>query len=112
MNMYLAVVLLVLAVSQVVALLAILFRYAVPRSPNVLHVVVVGPMLVSSGTALILGLDFLGAAGEVLGISTTTYLAVFLTAETATFSTLNAYAYYWHTTGRHKQHRPEEGGSA
>lgn len=98
MTAILVVALTVTGVTQIAALVFIVFRYAIPKSPNVFHALCVLGLLPSSLAAFVLAHDVI--AGE---IAADLFLTIFFVAEAATFTVLDAYAIYHHLVGRHKR---------
>lgn len=88
----------VTGVTQLAALVFIIFRYAIPRSPNIFHALCVLGLLPSSIAAFVLAYDVI--AGD---LKPELFLTVFFVAEAATFTVLDAYAVYHHLVGRHKR---------
>ncbi|MDP9479814.1 MAG: hypothetical protein M3R38_29835 [Actinomycetota bacterium] len=104
MTFALAVVLVTLAVAQLVALLAVVSRHAIPRSPRPFHV----PLALSIPAAV--GSAFVAAyvvqpytPNTVLGLGFLGWLFVFFLADAVTYWTLNVYALAWHLSIRHRR---------
>ncbi len=104
MAFVLAVVLVTLAVAQTVALLAVVSRHAIPRSPRLFHV----PLALSIPAAV--GSAFVAAyvlqpytPSTVLGLGFLEWLFVFVLADAVTYWTLNVYALAWHLSIRHRR---------
>ncbi len=104
MALALAVVLVTLAVAQLVSLLAVVTRHAIPRSPRLYHI----PLALAIPAAV--GSAFLAAyvvqpytPSTVLGLGFLGWLLVFFVADAVTYWTLNVYALAWHLSIRHRR---------
>lgn len=101
MNLALAFVLVGLSVAQIIALAAILYRHAIPRSPKVFHALLVGPMIVSASTAMLMGFMALANTEMLFGFSLDSYELAFFSCEFLTFSILCVYSLFYWLHGRY-----------
>ncbi|MEJ7871424.1 MAG: hypothetical protein WKF67_04135 [Rubrobacteraceae bacterium] len=95
MTTFLALLCFTLACAQMAALFAILFRYAIPRSPGFFHLLCAPALLASVFALFSLGfLLLLPDDTRFLGLPTQGWGIVFLAAELITWTTLDLYAVY------------------
>ncbi len=86
--------------GELAALLGILFRYAIPRSPRIFHVLLFVPMVLASVSCFVLAWLALSGEQEVAGANGLTLILVFFFAEGAVYWILVSYAVYHHLRGR------------
>lgn len=89
---------LTLAIVEVMALVGIWLRYAIPRAPVAFHILLTVPMLTAAFTALAIGWDAL--AGDLWGIPLEVWRLGHVWSQSAVFSILISYAVYHHLRGR------------
>ena len=101
MAYYIALAAITLCIVEVLALVGIWLRYAIPRAPEIFHVLLTVPMLTAAGSALCIGWIGLEPGDELWGLSLEVYELAHFSSQTATFGILIGYAIYHHLRGRH-----------
>ena len=89
-----AAVLIVLGLGELAALLAVLYRYAIPRAPKIFHWLLLLPMLAVCGSSFALAWMALAGPDEVLGATAIVLLLVHFGAQACVFWILDFYAIY------------------
>lgn len=94
-----------LAFFEAVALVAIVFRYAIPRSPGFFHSLVALPMAASIAASIALAANSALLVASLSGSALLWWLLVFAYASAGVFCVLDIYSLYWHLRGRHLRSR-------
>jgi amino acid transporter len=89
-----AAVFILLAFLQIIALIAILYRHAIPRAPKLFHGLLLGPMLAGVVCLFILAWLALTGIETIFGLNETLVLFIYFGATTTTWGTLDFYALY------------------
>ena len=92
--------LVITGLGELAALLGILFRYAIPRSPKIFHVLLFVPMVSASLSCFVLAWIALTGEQQAAGVNEETLRVVFFASEGAVYWILVSYAVYHHLRGR------------
>lgn len=89
-----------LFIFEILALIGIWFRYAIPKAPKVFHVMLAVPMVLAAVSGLCIGWIGLAPEEGLWGFPLRVYRFIHFSNQALTFGILVGYAVYYHLRGR------------